>query len=152
MIGLNMTMPEDCEECPCSHWILKGQFEGMLTCEALEAISRYYLAQSAKEFSEPVDKTKWEVTPQTVNCFFGQQINGIVPGRGRIVFELEKGKKEAIGQADMRFFSYNDFVDLYARQGGYTGTSIWDSKKGGISDGQRKKNFDAGIQASEAAS
>lgn len=64
----------------------------------------------------------------------GQKINGIVPGRGRIVFELEKGKTEAIGQADMRFFSYNDFVDLYARQGGYTGTSIWDSKKGGISN------------------
>lgn len=38
MIGLNMTMPEDCAECPCSHWFLKGRFEGMLTCEALEAI------------------------------------------------------------------------------------------------------------------
>lgn len=64
----------------------------------------------------------------------GQQINGIVPGRGRIVFELESGKKTASGQADMNFFSYNDYVDLYARKGGYTGTSIWDSKKGGISD------------------
>lgn len=64
----------------------------------------------------------------------GQQINGIVPGRGRIVFELENGKSTASGQADMRFFSYNDYVDLYARKGGYTGDSIWDSKKGGISD------------------
>lgn len=64
----------------------------------------------------------------------GQQINGIVPGRGRIIFELENGKSTASGQADMRFFSYNDYVDLYARKGGYTGDSIWDSKKGGISD------------------
>lgn len=64
----------------------------------------------------------------------GQQINGIVPGRGRIVFELENGKPKAEGQADMRFFSYNDYVDLYARKGGYDGTSIWDANKGGISD------------------
>ena len=64
----------------------------------------------------------------------GQQVNGIVPSRGRIVFELETGKSTAHGQADMRFFSYNDYVDLYAKKGGYTGTSIWDSKKGGISD------------------
>lgn len=61
-------------------------------------------------------------------------INGIVPNRGRIVFELEKGKSTAQGQADMRFFSFNDYVDLYAKKGGYTGSSIWDSKKGGISD------------------
>lgn len=64
----------------------------------------------------------------------GQQINGIVPGRGRIVFDLENGKSTASGQADMRFFSYNDYVDLYTKEGGYTGSSIWDSKKGGISD------------------
>ena len=64
----------------------------------------------------------------------GQQINGIVPGRGRIVFDLESGKSTPQGQADMRFFSYNDYVDLYARKGGYTGKSIWDSNKGGISD------------------
>ena len=64
----------------------------------------------------------------------GQQINGIVPGRGRIVFDLENGKSTPQGQADMRFFSFNDYVELYCRQGGYTGSSIWDSNKGGISD------------------
>jgi hypothetical protein len=64
----------------------------------------------------------------------GQQINGIVPGRGRIVFDLEKGKSTPVGQADMNFFSFNDYVDLYCRQGGYTGKSVWDSAKGGISD------------------
>ena len=34
----------------------------------------------------------------------GQQINGIVPGRGRVVFALESGKTDATGQADMNFF------------------------------------------------
>lgn len=64
----------------------------------------------------------------------GGGINGIVPGRGRIVFDLEKGKSTPVGQADMNFFSFNDYVDLYCRQGGYTGKSVWDSAKGGISD------------------
>lgn len=64
----------------------------------------------------------------------GQQINSIQNnGRCRITFDLESGKSKAEGQNDMRFFSYNDYVDLYAKKGGYTG-SIWDSNKGGISD------------------
>lgn len=64
----------------------------------------------------------------------GQQVNGIVPGRGRIVFDLEEGKNTVIGQADMNFFAYNAYVDLYAQPGGYIGKSIWDAKKGGIAD------------------
>ena len=65
----------------------------------------------------------------------GEGINGIPDnGRCRITFELEKGQKAATGQADMRFFSFNDYVDLYCRQGGYKGQSIWDSTKNGISD------------------
>jgi len=50
------------------------------------------------------------------------------------VFDLEGGKHTVQGQADMSFFSYNDYVDLYCRQGGYTGSSVWDASKGGISD------------------
>lgn len=64
----------------------------------------------------------------------GQQINGIVPSRGRIVFDLEAGKHTPQGQADMSFFAFNGYVDLYAKQAGYAGDSIWDSAKGGISD------------------
>lgn len=64
----------------------------------------------------------------------GQQVNGIVPGRGRIVFDLENGKHTAEGQADMNFFAYNAYVDIYAKAAGYTGASIWDAQKGGISD------------------
>lgn len=65
----------------------------------------------------------------------GQQINGIPGnGRSRIIFDLEKGQDTANGQADMNFFAYNAYVDLYARQAGYTGASIWDPNKMGISD------------------
>lgn len=64
----------------------------------------------------------------------GQKVNAIVPGRGRIVFEPEKGKKIGKGQEDMNFFAYNAFVDLYKAESGYGDTSVWDSKKNGISD------------------
>ena len=74
------------------------------------------------------------VNTRIANWVTGQQINGIVPSRGRIVFDLEKGKSTANGQADMKFFSYTDYADLYAKKGGYTKDSLWDSNKGGISD------------------
>ena len=70
-----------------------------------------------------------------INSFVsGQHVNAIVQGRSRIVFDLEAGKHTPQGQADMNFFAYNAYVDIYAKQAGYTGSSIWDSKKGGISD------------------
>ena len=88
-----------------------------------------------KKNSECISGYNLSVNTRIANLWpTGQQINGIVPGRGRIVFDLENGKTTASGQADMRFFSYNDYVDLYTKEGGYTGKSIWDSSKGGISD------------------
>ena len=47
-------------------------------------------------------------------------INAIVPGRGRIVFALEKGKHTAAGQADMSFLAYNGYVEKYKDAAGYT--------------------------------
>jgi len=91
--------------------------------------------KKGRKNSETISGYNANVNQRIANLWpTGQQINGIVPGRGRIVFDLENGKNTAQGQADMRFFSYNDYVDLYARKGGYNGTSIWDSNKGGISD------------------
>ena len=69
--------PDDWEEYSCEDLNFASKEEGGTLNEALEAIARFNLAQSAKDFSEPVDKTKWEITPQTVNCVFGQQANGI---------------------------------------------------------------------------
>lgn len=90
---------------------------------------------TGKKNSETIAGYNSTVIQRVANLWpTGQQINGIVPGRGRIVFDLEKGKSSPVGQADMNFFSYNDYVDLYCRQGGYTGSSVWDASKGGISD------------------
>ena len=96
--------------------------------------SRYGDTITGKKNTETITGYNAGVNSRLGNWVTGQQINGIVPGRGRIVFDLEKGKSTANGQADMRFFSYNDYVDLYTKKGGYTGSSIWDANKGGISD------------------
>ena len=89
---------------------------------------------TGKKNSETISGYNASVGTRIGELWPAGKVNGIIPGRGRIVFELEGGKSSAVGQADMRFFSYNDYVDLYAKGGGYTGSSVWDSGKGGISD------------------
>lgn len=96
--------------------------------------SRYGDTITGKKNSETILGYNSGVQSRLANWVTGQQINGIVPGRGRILFDLEKGKSTANGQADMKFFSYTDYADLYAKKGGYTKDSLWDSNKGGISD------------------
>jgi len=49
----------------------------------------------------------------------GQGINGIVPGRGRIVFDTEDGKVPTSGQGDMNFMAFNSFVEMYKDAAGY---------------------------------
>lgn len=89
---------------------------------------------TGKKNTECISGYNSNVNLRIGNWVTGQQINGIVPSRGRILFELEKGKSTANGQADMNFFSFTDYADLYAKKGGYTGSSLWDGNKGGISD------------------
>ena len=36
MILIDMPMPEKCRECPCAYWIMSGEYEGLLMCNALE--------------------------------------------------------------------------------------------------------------------
>ncbi len=50
----------------------------------------------------------------------GQGINGIIPGRGRIVFDAPDGKEHTSGQGDMCFFAYNAYVEMYKEAAGYT--------------------------------
>lgn len=51
----------------------------------------------------------------------GQGINGIVPGRGRIVFDTESGQVPTSGQADMQFFAFNSYIEMYKDAAGYQG-------------------------------
>ena len=51
--------------------------EGGTMWEALKNLGAYAVAKSVREYSEPVDKEKWGVTPQTVNCFYNATTNSI---------------------------------------------------------------------------
>lgn len=52
----------------------------------------------------------------------GQGINGIVPARGRIVFDTTNGNIPTSGQGDMNFMSYNAYVEMYKYEAGFSGS------------------------------
>lgn len=54
----------------------------------------------------------------------GQGINGMVPGRGRIVFDGIYGDVGTNGQGDMNFFAYNAYVEMYKDAAGFSGSIV----------------------------
>jgi len=46
--------------------------------ENIAAVNKWTLAQNLADFDEPVDKTKWGMSPQTVNAYFNPLANEIV--------------------------------------------------------------------------
>lgn len=36
MIVFDMPTPAKCEDCPCSYYIITGEYEGMMMCNAME--------------------------------------------------------------------------------------------------------------------
>ena len=69
--------PDDWSKYSCEELSFATKEEGGNYWDALEAIGRFKIAKSVKEYSEPVDKAKWIETPHTVNCFYSPQTNGI---------------------------------------------------------------------------
>ena len=69
--------PDDWSKYSCEELSFATKEEGGNYWDALEAIGRFRIAKSVKEYSEPVDKAKWIETPHTVNCFYSPQTNGI---------------------------------------------------------------------------
>ena len=54
----------------------------------------------------------------------GQGINGIVPGRGRIVFDREDGQVPTSGQGDINFMAYMSYVEMYQEAAGFPGDIV----------------------------
>ena len=69
--------PDSWEKYSCEELNFAGPEDGGTLWEANRRIARYTLAESVKEYSEPVDKEKWGDTPQTVNCFYDPTKNSI---------------------------------------------------------------------------
>lgn len=36
MVKLDISLPETCEDCPCSRYVQSGRYEGLLMCNAIE--------------------------------------------------------------------------------------------------------------------
>lgn len=55
MIGIDMKLPHNCANCPCSYWIQSGEFEGKLMCNVMEykaeldSIGKNYLVDELKK-------------------------------------------------------------------------------------------------------
>jgi len=69
--------PDSWEKYSCEELNFAGPEDGGTLWEADRRIAGYTLAESVKEYSEPVDKEKWGDTPQTVNCFYDPTKNCI---------------------------------------------------------------------------
>ena len=70
--------PDSWEKYDCAGLEITPQEEGGTLWQAVNAISRFNLEKSVKDYSEPVDKEKWGMTPQTVNCFYNPVKNCIM--------------------------------------------------------------------------
>ncbi len=73
----NALFPDDWSLYSCEELNFKSKDEGGTSWAAEEAIIKYMFQQRVKKYSEPLDKNKWRMTPQTVNCFYSPQNNQI---------------------------------------------------------------------------
>ena len=76
-LGTNVLYPDDWAPYSMEGLDFASAAEGGTLVEALKAISAYNLADSVKEFSQPVDRTRWEITPVEINCFYNPSTNSI---------------------------------------------------------------------------
>ena len=73
----NVLYPDSWEKYSCEELNFAGPEDGGTLWEASRQIAGYTLAESVKEYSEPVDKEKWGDAPQTVNCFYNPLNNSL---------------------------------------------------------------------------
>ena len=69
--------PESWEKYECKGLDFKGPKDGGTLWEALQAVKAYQIKEEVDEFSNPVDKKKWSVSPQTFNCGYEPLTNSI---------------------------------------------------------------------------
>ena len=76
-IEKRILFPDSWEKYSCEELNFAGPEDGGTLWDASRAINEYYLAESVRDYLEPVDKTKWDETPQTFNCFYDPQNNSV---------------------------------------------------------------------------
>lgn len=76
-IGKFILYPDEWSKYSSEELNFSAKEEGGSYWDAKEAITRFNLAKSIKDYSKPVDKEKWGEAPHIVNCFYSPQANGI---------------------------------------------------------------------------
>jgi len=76
-IEARVLYPDNWEEYYCEGLEIASPAEGGTLWDACRAIERYNTADSVRDYSAPVDRETWGITPQTVNCAYSPQENSI---------------------------------------------------------------------------
>ncbi len=76
-IDARVLYPDSWEEYSCDKLNFASAEEGGTYWEANQAINHYLSAKEVEEYTHPVDKTRWQSTPQTANCAYDPQTNSI---------------------------------------------------------------------------
>ena len=76
-IDKRVLFPDSWDSYKCKELNFDSKAEGGTLWQAQRSIMAYILAKNVREYSQPVDKTKWCSTPQTVNCFYDPSTNAI---------------------------------------------------------------------------
>ena len=69
--------PDSWEKYECAELNYAGPEDGGTLWEALRSITHYKNDEAVREYPEPVDREKWAVTPQVMNCFYNPQDNSV---------------------------------------------------------------------------
>ena len=76
-IDKRILYPDSWEKYSCEELNFAGPEDGGTLWDARRAITEYQMAESVRRYSEPVDKLRWNATPQTVNCYYNPTNNSI---------------------------------------------------------------------------
>ena len=77
-IDRRVLYPDSWEKYSCEELNFAGPEAGGTLWEARHAIAEYQAAKMVRDYSSPVDRTLWEVTPHTVNCCYSPKSNSLM--------------------------------------------------------------------------
>ena len=77
-IDIRVLFPDSWEKYGCEELNFAGPEDGGTLWEARRAIREYQMAETVRDYSGPVDKQKWDATPQTVNCCYNPENNSLM--------------------------------------------------------------------------
>ena len=76
-IDKRILYPDSWEKYSCEELDFASREEGGSYWDARMAIGKFRLDENVEDYTKPVDKEKWGLAPQTVNCSYNMQTNSV---------------------------------------------------------------------------